>query len=80
MIHYILLPGYIPATCHKNNIVKLLAISVLYYRNFTCLLGHHYLHDGGHGVHSDFFLQMPKTVYSSMFIYDFLLMWRGKYV
>ena len=33
-----LLPGYIPATCHKNNIVKLLVTSVSYYRSITCLL------------------------------------------
>ena len=39
MIHYMLLPGYLPATCHKNNAVTLLVTSMLYYRNITCLLG-----------------------------------------
>ena len=39
MIHYMLLPGYVPATCHKNNIDTLLVTSVLYYRNITCFLG-----------------------------------------
>ena len=34
-----LLPGYIPATCLKNNIVILLVTPMLYYRNITCLLG-----------------------------------------
>ena len=38
-----LLPGYGPATCHKNNIVTLLVTSMLYYRNITCLLGYHEL-------------------------------------
>ena len=39
MIHYMLLPGYLPTTYHKNNIVTLLITSMLYYRNITCLLG-----------------------------------------
>ena len=28
MIHYVLLPSYVPATCHKNNIVTLRVTSV----------------------------------------------------
>ena len=39
MIHYILPPGNIPVTCHKNSIVTFLITSMLYYRNITCLLG-----------------------------------------
>ena len=35
----LLLVGYVPATCHKNNIVTLLVTSMLYYRNITFLLG-----------------------------------------
>ena len=38
MIHYSLLPGYVPSTYHKNNIVTLFVTSILYYRNITCLL------------------------------------------
>ena len=34
-----LLPGYIPATCHKNKIVTLLVAFMLYYRNMKYLLG-----------------------------------------
>ena len=34
-----LLSGYVPTTCHKNNIVALLVTSMLYGRNIRCLLG-----------------------------------------
>ena len=33
-------PGYVPDTCQKNNIVTLLVISMLCYRNIKCLLGY----------------------------------------
>ena len=39
MLHYMILPGYVPATCHKNNIFTLLVNSMLYYHNITRLQG-----------------------------------------